>query len=523
MPSFTQDTRNRSTETIVQDVLALVPIQKQADFNNEMQPLVQAAPKSITMLAAMLKPAAQRVNAKVEYAIHGAVAFAGTNETLAAKVREGLKQAIAAQSDKDAKQFLENELRLLSKEEDVTYVAHTASTPYAQAYYKLVNLNDASGKELLKTLKNKDHAMRMQALKYYTANNLVTDNVAAGVAKKYKSLSEEAKCDVLYWLGDNKVKSQKELLSKAVAQGGKPAKAAIEALGKIGGDDAQTLLIDQLGGENNAEAFRALCSFPDKLNLQSALKSAEGDKKLSILKLASARHYTASAADIFKLTQDNTYGTAALEALPGVATTNLVKPVIGALAVAQNTESIPMWQKAASATLQTLSADDQYKEIAQFMDIPQIPNKERLYPLLAATGTDASVADLEKIGNAAAIEALGKSTNYKAANALLAAAKKGDEKALMNYVNLVNSKERSLDGRSTKLSEAFNLAKSVDNKKAILSKLASTPTRNAFLLISQQLDDKDLGYTAATAAKEIITKTTEDIEYDVVKTNLEKC
>ena len=101
MSSFAQDARNRAPETIVQDVLALVPIQNQADFNAEMQPLVQAAPKSITTLAAMLKPAAQRVNAKVEYAIHGAVALAGTNDSWAAKVSEGLKQAIAAQSDKD--------------------------------------------------------------------------------------------------------------------------------------------------------------------------------------------------------------------------------------------------------------------------------------------------------------------------------------------------------------------------------------------------------------------------------------
>ncbi|MBP5392806.1 MAG: DUF1080 domain-containing protein, partial [Bacteroidaceae bacterium] len=53
--------------------------------------------------------------------------------------------------------------------------------------------------------------------------------------------------------------------------------------------------------------------------------------------------------------------------------------------------------------------------------------------------------------------------------------------------------------------------------------LAGTPTRNAFLLASKELDDKDLGYTAATTAKEIITKTTEDIEYDVAKTSLEKC
>ena len=523
MPTFAQDARNRSAETIVQDVLALVPIQKQADFNNEMQPLVQAAPQSITILAAMLKPATQQANAKVEYAIHGAVAFAGTNEAWAAKVREGLKQAIAVQSDKDAKQFLENELRLLSKEEDVTYVPQEGAKPYAAAYDKLVSLGSKAGPSIVKAVKGKDHALRMQALKFATANELVSDELAASVVKKYKSLSEEAKCDVLYWLGDNKVKSQKAFLTSAVAQGGKPAKAAIEALGKIGGSDAQKVLIDQLGGENNAEAFRALCSFPEKLNLLEALKAAEGDKKLSLLNLASARRYTEAAKDIFALTQDKTYGAAALDALTGVATPDQSKIIMGALAATKDTQSISKWQKAATACLQSLSVDDQYKEISLFVNNPQMPNKERLYPLLAATGTDAAVADLEKIGDAAAIEALGKADNYKAAKALLAAAKNGNQKALMNYVSLVSSKEKNLDNRSARLSEAFGLAKSVADKKTILSKLAGTPTRNAFLLASQQLDDKELGYTAATAAKEIITKTTEDIEYDVAKSSLEKC
>ncbi|MBQ5937643.1 MAG: DUF1080 domain-containing protein [Bacteroidaceae bacterium] len=523
MPSFAQDARNRATETIVQDVLALVPIQKQADFNAEMQPLVQAAPKSITMLAAMLKPAAQRVNAKVEYVIHGAVAFAGTNETWAANVREGLKQAIAAQSDKDAKQFLENELRLLSKEEDVTYVAHPASTPYAKAYDKLVSLGSNAGKEIVKAVKNKDHAMRMQALKFATAKGLVTDELAASVTKKFKSLSEEAKSDVLYWLGDNKVASQKAFLADVAAKGGKPAKAAIEALGKIGGEDAEKALIDQLGGENDADAFRALCSFPGKLNLLESLKAAEGDKKISLLKLASARRFTEAAPEIFKLTIDKTYGDAALDALPGVITSELVKPAIGALAIVKENQNVPKWEKVAAASLQALSADDQYKEISAFVNAAQVPNKERLYPLLAATGTDASVAELEKIGDDAAIEALGKSTNYKAAKPLLDAAKKGNEKALKSYVNLLNAKERNLDNRSAKLSEAFTLAKSVADKKDILSKLAGTPTRNAFLLASKQLDDKDLGYTAATACKEIITKTTEDVEYDIAKSSLEKC
>ena len=523
LPVMAQDARNRATETIVQDVLALVPIQNQADFNNEMQPLVAAAPKSITMLAAMLKPAAQRVNAKVEYAIHGAVAFAGTNETWATNVREGLKQAIAAQSDKDAKQFLENELRLLSKTEDVAYTAPKASTPYAKAYDKLVSLGSNAGKEIVKSVKSKDHALRMQALKFATAKGLATDELAASVTKKYKSLSEEAKCDVLYWLGDNKIASQKDLLSSVASQGGKPAKAAIEALGKIGGDEAQKVLINQLGGENNAEAFRALCSFPGKLNILEPLKAAVGDKKVSLMKLASARRCTETAEEIFKLAIGKEYKDAALDAMPGVVKSEMSKGVLGTLVIIDDAQNVAKWQKAASACMQMLSADDQYQEIASFLNSSKIPNKERLYPLLAATGTDTSVSALEKIGGVAAIEALGTSTNYKAAKPLLDAAKKGSQKALMSYVNLVNTKERNLDNRSAKLTEAFALAKTVADKKNILSKLAGTPTRNAFLLAGKQLDDKELGYTAATAAKEIITKTTEDIEYDVVKENLEKC
>ena len=523
LPSYSQDTRNRATETIIQDVLALVPIQKQADFNNEMRPLVQAAPKSITMLAAMLKPAAEHVNAKVEYAIHGAVAYAGTNEAWAANVREGLKQAIAVQNDKDAKQFLESELRLLTKEEDVTYVAQEGAKPYAKNYDKLVSLGSNAGKEIVKAVKSKDQVLRMQALKFATENGLANDQLAASIVKKYKSLKEAAKCDVLYWLGDNKIASQKSLLTNAVAQGGKPAKAAIEALGKIGGEDAEKVLIDQLGGENNAEAFRALCSFPGKLNLTEALNAAEGDKKFSLLKLASARRCTEAADDILKLTKDQTYGQAAIDALPGIVTPKQKYAAISILVITKNEQDIPKWQKICASALQTLSAEEQYKELSQFTSQPLVPNRERLYPLLAATGTDASVKELEKINDKAALAALAKSPNYKAAAPLLAAAKACDQNALSAYVRLVSEKEQNMDRRTSKLSEAFSLAKTAGNKKNIIEKLGQTPTRNAFLLVGKQLDDKELNYAAANAARNIIEKTSEDIEYDIVKANLEKC
>ena len=106
-PLSAQDARQRTPETIVQDVLALMPIQSQADYNREMEPLVQAAPVSIEMLAAMLQPAEKHTNNMVEYAISGAVNFASTNAKYSEAVAKGLQNAIPKAADKTAKQFLE--------------------------------------------------------------------------------------------------------------------------------------------------------------------------------------------------------------------------------------------------------------------------------------------------------------------------------------------------------------------------------------------------------------------------------
>ena len=55
-PAFAQDARQRTTETIVQDALALMPLQNQTDFNREMEDIAKAAPKSIEVLVGMMQP-----------------------------------------------------------------------------------------------------------------------------------------------------------------------------------------------------------------------------------------------------------------------------------------------------------------------------------------------------------------------------------------------------------------------------------------------------------------------------------
>jgi hypothetical protein len=319
-------------------------------------------------------------------------------------------------------------------------------------------------------------------------------------------------------LGDNKIASQEAILNKAIAQGGKPAAAAIEALGKIGGDDALTTLVAQLGGDNSQEAFNALLSFKGDISgkVTETLKTATGQQQNSLLSLASARRITSAAPIVFDLAKSNS---AARSALAGVVGKNDISKVAQLLDAASGSDKAD-YQKALSASIKSLDAKQQYQTVSA--EMKKATNKEYFYPILASTNTNESVEELQKIGSQAAINALLRSTNLKAAAPLLNAAKAGDNNALNGYINLIGNYQKNADSRYEGLNKAMQLAKSDDQKKAILDFLADTPTRNAFLLAGKYLDDNTLGYNAAVAEKDIINKTNEDIEYDVVKDNLTK-
>ena len=520
-PAFAQDARQRTTETIVQDALALMPLQNQTDFNREMEDIAKAAPKSIEVLVGMMQPTEKAKNNLLEYAINGVTNFASAAANVKYKkaVLDGLQAAAPKAPDQYVRQFIQSQIRLLAGDEKpIEFCEHAGATPYAQAYDNLKKLGANAGPAIVKTLKSKDHALRMQALKFATANNLATDDLAKQVVGMYKKQNEEGKADIINWLGDNKIASQEAFLNKAIAQGGKPAAAAIEALGKIGGDDALTTLVAQLGGDNSQEAFNALLSFKGDISgkVTETLKTATGQQQNSLLSLASARRITSAAPIVFDLAKSNS---AARSALAGVVGKNDISKVAQLLDAASGSDKAD-YQKALSASIKSLDAKQQYQTVSA--EMKKATNKEYFYPILASTNTNESVEELQKIGSQAAINALLRSTNLKAAAPLLNAAKAGDNNALNGYINLIGNYQKNADSRYEGLNKAMQLAKSDDQKKAILDFLADTPTRNAFLLAGKYLDDNTLGYNAAVAEKDIINKTNEDIEYDVVKDNLTK-
>lgn len=511
--TFAQDSRQRSTQTIIQDVLALVPIQDKKTFDSEMADVAKAAPASVELLCQMLQPAEAHTNNKIEYALSGVVNYVSEHPEYKGQVLSALKSCMPKAADTTARQFVSSLITMIDPDYQVApYTEHKGVLPYAALWDKLNEGGAVAEKAVLGAIKSNDHALRMEALKFASDYGMVNDELAAKVAKNYKKANELGKEDILAWLGDNRVKSQQALLINAANGKGKPAEAAIEALGKLGTEEAATTLLSLLGTENNDAAFAALKSFPGNISgrVTDAFKNAPASKIEPLVQLASARRIRACGVQVLNLATTND---AALKALPGVVIKKDA-PAVASLLEKADASKVSAFQNALAACLQFDTKQDQYKSITELMSKSQKP--ERYYGVLAATGTDESVADLQKAyeaGSNEALAALKQSANYKAAKSLWKAAQKGDEQALVRYVQLVNLNEKDADNKQNALAQALQLTKNNSTQKTILANLGNITTQPAFVTVSRYVDDATLGYDASLAAKNIAGKAVNDIDY----------
>ncbi len=523
--SFAQDARQRTVETIVQDALALMPVQNQTDFDREMEDLAKSAPRSVQLLASMMQPAEKAANNLVEYAISGVVAYASAHPQYKKSVYDALQAAAPKAADETARQFLNSQMRLLGEVKPVEYTAHTGAVKYTELYDKLQSLGDDADAAIAKAVKNKDRAYRMEALKYATDHGMADEALVKKVVKAYSSAKTDGKVDIVNWLGDNKVEAQKPLLVKVVKKGGEPAAAAMEALGRIGGSDACDALLECLGTEQSAAAYTALRSIPDKLDdrLPAVLSKAQGGKAVALLQLASARRIRTMGTQVMALCQssDPDVAAAAVNALPGVVSKDNAGE-IASLLDKDNTSNNAVYAQALASSLGFLSPAEKLSEANALMK--NATHKDRFYPIIASTNTKEAVAQLrglwEKGNDKAALQALKSCSCFEAAAPMLKAAKEGDAEALRRYVALTNDNVTDLDDRCARLVEALGLTNDNNIKKDIIGKLSATPTMPAFINVSKYLQDKELGLTAALAVKDIAGKCVEELDYNQLRESL---
>ena len=547
---YAQDARQRTVQTVVADVLAAMPAQNSSDFATQMGDLAAAAPQSVVEVAKLMKPAGTGVkNAIYEYALQGLVSYVNDPAHAAKKadVLKGLQDAAAACSDTYNKQLLTSLQRMLGDyvapesealmpvKEAKSLLKSGATHEKCLAAWSLMNAQPEKAiKTVASALKSDDKIFRNSvignATKILGASALVP--VLTG---KFKKLAPDTKVDVLNWLGNNKISSVSNLVNSAIGEGGDVAKAAIAAAGKIGGSAAAKALIGQLGGDLGQDALTALKSFKGDIkdDVAAALteKLASGSNSSAVkdlMSLASARKMKNVAPIVYSMigSSDKDLSSMATKALANFTGVNDVAKVGGLLDAAKDAASVASYQDALKAAVHTLAPAEQYSKISGLMKAAK--NVANFYPVLASTGTDEAVADLEKAwngGSASALDALAAVDNFKAAPILLEAAKQNSSKIaslLPRYISMVDQFETNPEKKRANLGEALGLANTKDLKTKALGALAGVPTMKAFLLAGKYLGDKDASYAAANAVKNIASKTKEEINYTDLKNYLTK-
>ena len=548
--AYAQDARQRTVQTIVADVLAAMPAQNSSDFATQMGDLAKTAPQSVVEVAALMKPAGDGVkNAIYEYALQGLVSYVNdpAHSDKKADVLKGLQEAANVCKDSYNKGLLTSLQRMLG---DYVAPAPEEAMPIKEAKallksgkthekclaaWELMNSQPAKALNIVSSaLKGDDKIFRNSVLGNAT-KVLGASSLVPLLTSKFKKLAPDAKVDVLNWFGNNKISSVAGLVNSVMGEGGDVAKAAIAAAGKIGGKGSAAALISQLGGENGLDALTALKSFKGdiKEDVAKALASklAEGTDKGAInnlVELASSRKMQNVAPIIFSMigSSDKGLSNLATKALSNFTGLGDIAKVGGLLDAAKDPSVISSYQDALKAAIHTLAPAEQYSKVSGLMKAAK--NVANFYPVLAYTGTDEAVADLEKAwsdGSSQALESLATIDNFKAAPILLSAAKQNPSKiasVLPRFISMVSGYETNLDKKRASLGEALGLANTKDLKVKALNALAKVPTMKSFLLAGKYLGDKDAAYAAANAVKDIASKTKEEINYNDLKTYLKK-
>ncbi|MDL2281779.1 DUF1080 domain-containing protein [Parabacteroides sp. OttesenSCG-928-G06] len=123
--SFGYAQGNRTTQTIVADVLAQMPAGRQANYNKQLADLASTGEAGVMMLIDMMHAPGKESNASVEYALSGLTHFAaasGQENARKTTVAAYLK-ALEKVSERETKAFIIRQLQLIGGDESVDALA----------------------------------------------------------------------------------------------------------------------------------------------------------------------------------------------------------------------------------------------------------------------------------------------------------------------------------------------------------------------------------------------------------------
>lgn len=401
----------------------------------------------------------------------------------------------------------------------------TARTNVRAAALEVMLKYDAKKRtqNLLAALNDSDRPYRGAALDY--ANDFADEALYAAVVKKMPSLGEEARTDIVNWLGAHHAASQIDVVVAMIgSNNGELAAAAIRAAGKIGGQTALDALIAQLGGPHAEEASQALRAFNGDATegLLAALDGTPATQEQA-LKLVGLRRITKASDKVFDLlaSNDTAVHDAAVDALAGVSTMADFERLCTLLDKASGTE-VAKYQAALTNALSTQEPDVQYAKVSERMK--SAPEQTRYYTLLAQSGSREAIDALLAAENReAAFDALLKVDNSEMIDVLYELATTNPawtDNALSCYTDFVAS-HAAPEQRPALYEKGLQATPSAAVQNKLLRALANTYSFPSIATAAAYLDNPETAEAAAFAVKTIAAKHPGKGGDEVVKT-LEK-
>lgn len=409
-----------------------------------------------------------------------------------------------------------------------------ASTLRVGALTLLMKANPAkTRKQLMKAAVSNDPLYRAAAL------GLLADNGTEGDTKKLirilRKSSPEVQESILNYLAAEGTEALVPDIEKSLGnlKGTRAKIAGLNTLSKLSDDQNTDYLISEIpdADENTTQAIEALllsskdADVVDKIN--NAVASADKKTKLSLLRVLATRTNDNSSKVVLPLLTagDNDVKTAALKALPNVVNTEDVDDLIAVLTNAPESDAGYVQEALIIALNARSDKDAKISQLAAEISRNPTPASVKLFPVFAGVGGKKSLETVKSF--------LGKN-EYKNA-AILAIANWSDPEALPALIDLsrservnehfdaifnglikqINASDHTNEQKTLLLKDAFELAESTAQKRAVLGSLQATGTYQALMFAAKYMDDKDLKGAAANTAMNIATDSYAYIGTDV--------
>jgi len=280
--TMAQSPANRTSKTIVADVLAQMPAQKNGDYNKLMSDLSSTGEQGVMALVAMMNPPGKQSNANVEYALSGLTHFVAKQKNANARltVANAYVKALGTATDNETKAFIIRQLQVIGNDECTDALGRCLDD---------TQLSGPAARALAAIGTEKAGTVLVKALDSHKDATATTKSIVTAIAEMEAQGAEQK----LLALATNNDTDLKKCVLYALSRVGGPASASLLAqeaakadytMDKTGANEAYLALIEKMAtGGHAAEADKAAAKLAAAANKAGMKATAEAALQKQIM------------------------------------------------------------------------------------------------------------------------------------------------------------------------------------------------------------------------------------------------